>query len=122
MANQLVNGHQHTVCWHVDDLKSSHVDAEVNTSFLKWLNRKYGEIAEVKATHGKRHDYLAMFLDYGKKGAVVVDMCYYVEKMVLEFPYEVKHKQSPWTERLFKVDSSFWAVDIQPCFLGVGTR
>jgi hypothetical protein len=27
VANRIVNGKQHTVTWHVDDLKSSHVEA-----------------------------------------------------------------------------------------------
>ena len=31
VANRMVNDKQHTVVWHVDDLKSSHVDEEVNT-------------------------------------------------------------------------------------------
>ena len=33
MANSMVNGAQCTVCWHVDDLKVSHVDAAVVTAF-----------------------------------------------------------------------------------------
>ena len=38
MANRMVNKLQHTVRFHVDDLKSSHKDPEVNTKFLAWLN------------------------------------------------------------------------------------
>jgi len=33
VANRMVNGKQHTVTWHVDDVKSSHVDPEVNAKF-----------------------------------------------------------------------------------------
>ena len=66
VANRIVNGKQHTVTWHVDDLKSSHVDPKVNDEFFKWLEKTYGnpEIAPVKATRGKIHDYLAMKLDF----------------------------------------------------------
>ena len=39
VANRMVNGSQHTVCWHVDDLKSSHVDPEVNNKFIQWLEK-----------------------------------------------------------------------------------
>jgi hypothetical protein len=37
VANRMVNGKQHTITWHEDDLKSSHVDAKVNDDLLKWL-------------------------------------------------------------------------------------
>ena len=50
VANQIVKGKQHTVRFHVDDLMSSHVDAQVNTMFAKWLNDKYGSYGEVQAT------------------------------------------------------------------------
>ena len=74
VANQMVRGKQHTVVFHVDDLKCSHVDKKVNTEFLKWLNKLYGEYGEVKATCGKIHDYLGMRLDFKTKGKVKVNM------------------------------------------------
>ena len=42
VANKKIHGKQHTVCWHVDDLKASHVNKTVNDEFLIWLNKKYG--------------------------------------------------------------------------------
>lgn len=76
VANRIVDGKQHTVTWHVDDLKSSHVNPEVNRKFLIWLNEKYANdgIAEVKATFGKVHDYLGMTLDYNEPGVLKIDM------------------------------------------------
>ena len=61
VANRMINGKQHTITWHVDDLKSSHVDPKVNDDFFEWLKMKYAsdEIGEVKAVRGHRHDYLA---------------------------------------------------------------
>ena len=35
VANKMVNGKQMTVCWHVDDLKVSHVDPIKVTRFGK---------------------------------------------------------------------------------------
>ena len=106
VANRIVKGSQQTVCWHVDDLKSSHKLKEVNDEFLKWLNEKYGDIVEVKATRGKKHDYLAMIIKY-EDGKVMIDMCYYVQKMIDEFPEKLKKGvKCPWTERLFKVDEN----------------
>ena len=56
IANQMVNSKQHTVLFHVDNLKSSHVDPKVNDDFLEFLNRKYGSVGKVKATRGEVHD------------------------------------------------------------------
>lgn len=108
VANRIVNGQQHTVTWHVDDIKSSHKDPEINTKFLKWLEEKYGDtkLGQVKAVRGKRHDYLGMVLDYGDPGQVKIDMTEYVKSMINDFPEEIDNKKvnCPWNENLFKVD------------------
>ena len=48
VANHKKKGKQHTICFHVDDLKSSHKDKRVNDKFAKWLNEKYGHHGKVK--------------------------------------------------------------------------
>jgi hypothetical protein len=110
VANRIINGSQQTVTWHVDDLKSSHKNPKVNDLFLQWLEKKYGneEIGKVKAVRGKRHDYLAMNLDYSTPGVVKVDMKDYVKNMVEDFPEELEAKGAtyPWNENLFKVDKN----------------
>ena len=53
-------GKQLTVAWHVDDLKSSHVDPKVNDEFQKWLQAEYGQVKAVTVTRGKRHVYLGI--------------------------------------------------------------
>ena len=50
IVNQMVNGKQQTIKFHLDDLLSSHQQREVNDEFLKWLNKKYGHHGEVTAT------------------------------------------------------------------------
>ena len=89
-ANRSVNGSQHTIVWHVDDIKSSHKNKEVNDSFLKWLERTYGEdgIGEVKVVRGLKHDYLAMVLDFTTKGKLKLDMVDYTKNLIQDFPYE----------------------------------
>jgi hypothetical protein len=37
----MINGRPPTVTWHVDNLKSSHIDPKVNDEFLSWLKLKY---------------------------------------------------------------------------------
>ena len=104
VANKLINGKQHTVRFHVDDLLASHVDKNANTRFLAWLNKQYGEYGEVKAKRGLVHDYLGMTLDFSQKGVVTVDMCDYVDKMIDESSLQLKPGDiapTPAAENLF---------------------
>ena len=50
VANQKVNGEQLTVCWHVDNLKSSHIDPKVNDKFLQWIKDTFWQLREDKTT------------------------------------------------------------------------
>jgi hypothetical protein len=91
VANRIVRERQQTVTWHVDDLKSSHIDPEVNNEFHKWLEDMYGDpsVAMVKVKRGKIHEYLAMKLDFSIEGKVKIDMREYISSMLNEFPEEV---------------------------------
>ena len=108
VANKMVNGKQLTITWHVDDVKSSHVDPKVNDDFLKWVKDTFGQLGEVKTVRGPIHDYLGMVLDFSRKGQVSIDMSRYIKSMVVNFPQEelkgyCKH---PWDENLFRVDET----------------
>ena len=108
VANRTVYDNQQTLVWHVDDVKSSHVDPRVNDEFYQWAEKLYGsnETGHVTVTRGNRHDYLGMILDYSQVGALKVNMKYYIDAMLEEFPEDVKECSSPWTGRLFNVDES----------------
>eukprot|EP00978_Attheya_sp_CCMP212_P005488 scaffold12295_cov58-Attheya_sp.AAC.1 len=109
VVNRMIEGKQHTLTWHIDDIKLSHVDSKVNDKFLAWLETNYGEdgIGSVKTTRGKKDDYLAMVLDFSKKGKLVLDMCDYVKGMVKEAVAEsLAMSSSPWTEKRFKLDET----------------
>ena len=71
---------------------SSHVDPEVNTKFLKFLNDKYGKHVEVKCTRGTSHEYLGMTLDF-EDGKMTVYMVAYVKNMLEEFPLKFKKNE-----------------------------
>ena len=60
VANKMVNGQQLTVCWHVDNLKSSHIGPRVNNEFLQWIENTFRQLGEVRMTQGLLHDYLGM--------------------------------------------------------------
>jgi hypothetical protein len=93
VANKLVNGSQQTVLFHIDDLKSSHIEKQVNDDFLKWLNETYGDLKAVTATRGKVHEYLGMRLDYDECGKIKIDMRDYVQDMINEFPNDLSKNQ-----------------------------
>lgn len=90
VANRIVNGKQHTIRFHVDDVMSSHINPKVNDKFENWLNRNYGGLKKVTSTRGKVHDYLGMTFDFSVKGKVKIKMDDYVEKMINSFPEKLK--------------------------------
>ena len=101
VANRMVNGHQLTVTWHVDDLKVSHRDEKVVSSFVKWLGSVYGNL---RTTRGKKHDYLGMDLDYLVKGKVKLGMVKYVQDTIKDFPeLIVATAATPAAAHLFEV-------------------
>ena len=48
VVNKMVNSEQLTICWHVDNLKSGHIDAKVNDKFLQWIKDMFWQLGEVK--------------------------------------------------------------------------
>ena len=108
VANRTIGNKQHTITWHVDDIKSSHIDPKVNDNFHEWLEKTYGEdgIGKVKSTRGKKHEYLAMRFDFNRKGKVGLDMTDYIKQMVNEFPYAITKTMVSWNENLFKVNEN----------------
>ena len=87
VANKKVNGKWLTITWHVDDLKASHQDTKVINWFIEWVDNKYGDdkMGRVTAHRGKKHDCLAMILDYSEQGKVKIDMTEYVWKMITKY-------------------------------------
>ena len=50
VVNKMVNAEQLTICWNVDNLKSSHIDPKVNDEFLQWIKDMFRQLGEVKMT------------------------------------------------------------------------
>ena len=100
VANRTVEGSQHTIKFHVDDMWSSHKHRSVNIKFKKWLNEKYGKYGEVTADHSKYFNYLGVNYDLREKGVLKVDMIDYMKDMVNECPMDLtnaseKHSTTP---------------------------
>ena len=101
--------HQQLVTWHVDDLKSSHIDPLENSKFATYLSNLYNRdgLKKITINRGDVHDYLGMDLDYSKKGTVRVSMIKYASKILKDFPEEITStRTSPATDRLFDIRDS----------------
>ena len=82
VMNKMINGHQCTVLWHVDDLKISHKDEQVVMDVLNYLQEIYGKLS---VTIGKSHTYIGMNIRYvGRK--VKISMRHYLEEAIEAFP------------------------------------
>ena len=110
VANKYVRGKQLTVLFHVDDVKVSCVHKDTVDNFIQWVDYMYGDPDKpIRVSRGKRHDYLAMILDYTEPGKVKIDMRYYMKKMLTEFPVKLKTTETsmtPANENLFRIDKS----------------
>ena len=61
----------------------------------------------MKAVRGKKHDYLAMILDYSTKGKVKINMTRYVKDRIKDFPDKITStNSSPASEKLFNINDS----------------
>ena len=113
VANRMVQGSQHTVCWHVDDIKSSHVSSKVQDEFEDWLIDMYDkdpqgkEKGKLKRCSGKKLSYLGMILNFETPGEVTFKMEDYTTNMVKAFEKSVKQSigttKTPVADHLFQV-------------------
>ena len=86
----------------------------MNDDFYAWCVYKYGsnKVGMVKVVRGVKHGYLAMVMDYSEKSKLKIDMRYYIEAMLDEFPYEVKQvKTMPCNNKLFKINKEAKKLD-----------
>jgi hypothetical protein len=63
VADKTTDGKQCTVLWHVDDLKTSHVDSAAVSAVIGMIDEEFGKEAPITVTRGKVHDCLGMTLD-----------------------------------------------------------
>jgi hypothetical protein len=76
-----------TACWHVNDLKVSHIDLDSITKFGNWLSMTYK--VSVATLRGKVHNYLGKIFDFTEKGKVAINMIKYIKNIISDFPEEI---------------------------------
>ena len=102
VANKLVNGSQMTVCWHVDDLKISHIEEDAITDFCTRICGIFGN--GTKIARGKVHEYLGMDMDWNQDGTMIVSMIKYLQKVIDNFPEIIRSTAvTPASEHLFQM-------------------
>ena len=84
VANKIIDGHQCTIVWHVDDLKISHVSAKVVDDIIGMLQEEFGKEDPLVVKRGPVHEYLGMTIDFTKPNKVMIDMKDYLEAMFEE--------------------------------------
>ena len=88
--NNIIYNKQCTIIWHVEDLKTSHVDPAVVSSVLADNDAEYGKIAKMTIMRGKVHKYLRMTIDYSSPCKVILSMIDYIGKMLDNIPEDMK--------------------------------
>ena len=76
VANKTVNGKVLTVCFHVDNIKISHISSTVVDETLSLLRNDFKVLYK-----RKKHKYLGMSLDYSHDGEVHILMLRYIEDL-----------------------------------------
>ena len=106
VANNMVDGAQMTVFWHVDDLKISHRDEDMVTAFAVDMANIYG--AKTTISRGRVHYYLVMELDFGMcLGTLIISMIKYLQNIIDDFPEVLRGTKScPADNDLFKIRES----------------
>ena len=103
VAKKMVNGHQMTICWHVDDLKVSHKDKNAVTALAEKLAELYRP--KTIASRGNVHEYLGIDIDWASvQGTMIVSMIKYLHKVISGFPKFLRGtKASPNRDHMFTV-------------------
>ena len=100
--NKIVDGHQCTICFHVDDLLITCGSDTVIDGIVKDLGKTF---AGVSVTRGDIHSYLGMGITISTIG-IFVDMNGYLKKIIEERAPTGRAATSPATENLLDHDDS----------------
>ena len=108
----MINGKQCTILWHVDDLKISHVDANVVSDVIRQLEETFGNEAPLTVTRGKIHEYLGMTLDFSKPEKAMILMIEYIDNILKDMPAEFDgYAATPAANHLFMVNEDATKLD-----------
>ena len=84
--NKIIDYKQCTIIWHVNYLKTSHVDPAVISSVLADIDAEYAKVAKMTITWSKVHKYLRMTIDYSSHGKIMFSIIDYIVNMLVDIP------------------------------------
>ena len=86
VANKVINGHQCTIIWYIDDLKISHKNQSVVMDIVKQLESKFGDL---QIPTGPKYDFLGVNFEIMKNGTVEMEAISHIEEAIETFPEEI---------------------------------
>jgi hypothetical protein len=96
----------------VDDLKISHVDANVVTGVIQQLEETFGNKAPLTVTWGKVHEYLGMTLDFSKPEKAMILKIEYIDNILKDMSTEFDgYAATPAANHLFMVNENATKLD-----------
>jgi hypothetical protein len=103
-ANKMIDGHQCTICWYVDENKLSHRDPEVVTMILEEVKKHFGELV---ISRGNKHNLLGMHVEMNRNNKTVeIEMKDQLQEAIDTFGEEVdKSVVTPALKNLFVINS-----------------
>jgi hypothetical protein len=97
--NKIMDGHQITIAFHVDDLLITSVSDDNIDYVIESLRANFTEIT---VSRGNKHSFLGMNIEIGDK-YLTVDMKNYISKVLEDVRGPVRHAFSPASSKLFDV-------------------
>ena len=82
VANKKINGHQCTIGWYVDDTMIAHKDPNVVKAEIAHIEKHFGEMTK---THGAKHSFLGMNIEFAGDGTVMIDTNNYLREVIEDF-------------------------------------
>jgi Reverse transcriptase (RNA-dependent DNA polymerase) len=104
VANCLVDGHQCTIAWYVDDMKISHVDESVVSDIIEKIESKFGKMTVAR---GKHHSFLGMDITFRDDATVSISMSQYIRETIEEsgIIFTANGAANPAKPHLFVIDA-----------------
>ena len=83
IANKVIDGHQCTIDWHVDNLNVSHSTWKVVDDVIALLEKTYGMM---KTTKNKILEYSGITINFSEEKKVHIKMVAFVEQLLTDAP------------------------------------
>ena len=87
---KIVNDKQCTIPWQIDNLKMLHIDYNIFSGVLSYVDAKYGKIEKMIITQDKVHKWLRMTIDYSFPGKLIFSVVKYIVNILDEIPEDMR--------------------------------